>query len=177
MAHLWLEGAAGWEAARLPAEPVEISAFAGPEIGAESVRQDSTGKSSALLAPAAAAGARTWVLFAALGSGIRVNGEAPSAGLRVLDDRDEIRTKDGRQMRFSTETLAQIEPFPPSERPIYCGRCRQPIETGAPAVRCPGCGVWYNQAPELPCWTYSEKCAFCDQATALDAGFQWTPEE
>jgi hypothetical protein len=107
-----------------------------------------------------------------------------TAGLCVLGDRDEIRM--GGELRyFSTETLASVEAFPGAERAVFCGRCRQKIEAGTPAVCCPGCGIWYHQdesanlaeSERLPCWTYSEKCAFCGHPTALDTVFAWTPEE
>jgi hypothetical protein len=105
-----------------------------------------------------------------------VNGRTVPAGLCLLDDRDEIRVRE-EKLYFSTENLASVEQFPGSDRQVFCGRCRQLIETGTPAVCCPSCGVWYNESADLPCWTYSGKCTFCGQATALDAGFSWTPEE
>jgi LSD1 subclass zinc finger protein len=110
---------------------------------------------------------------------MRVNGCEVLAGLRVLADRDEIRTDDGIQCFFSTETLAVIEAFPGADREVFCGRCRQPIKTGASAVRCPGCQIWYHQddSESLPCWTYTDKCNFCPNPTALDSGFMWIPED
>jgi len=80
-------------------------------------------------------------------------------------------------MFFSTELLAGVTPYPGSERPILCARCKAEIATASPAVRCPRCGAWHHQSDELPCWTYAERCSVCDQPTALDAGFAWTPEE
>lgn len=121
-------------------------------------------------------GSRQWALIASTNADVRVNSGVVDGGLCVLADRDEIRIGDT-AMYFSTESLATVEPFPGAERPVYCGRCRQLIDIGAPAVRCPGCGVWYNQSAELPCWTYSEKCVFCPTLTALDAEFAWSPEE
>lgn len=95
----------------------------------------------------------------------------------MLCDRDEIRVGTGVQYFFSSEDLASIEEFPAQERTTHCGRCRQPIKAGSPAVRCPQCNVWYNQSAELPCWTYSDKCAYCGHPTSLEAGFSWVPEE
>jgi hypothetical protein len=148
----------GWQAQRLSADPVVFNDS--PQ------RLISTG----------VGGWRVWALVSPWGSDIRVNGRAVLAGVHVLDDRDEIRTEDGTKRYFSAEMPATIEEFPVPGRPVFCGRCRQQIDAGSPAVRCSGCGVWYNQSAELPCWTYSDKCAFCGQSTALDAGFAWAPE-
>jgi hypothetical protein len=164
MAYLWIEDAEGWLAKGLAGDGLNLGALA-----AEAEH--------ALLCRSATNGTTNWSLMSAPCATVRVNGEQPPAGLRVLADRDEIRIADGKRFYFTTESLLHIEPFPGAERPVSCGRCRQPIETGAPAVRCPGCGVWYNQSAELPCFTYSETCAFCNQPTSLDAGFRWTPEE
>jgi hypothetical protein len=105
-----------------------------------------------------------------------VNSRTLPAGLCVLANRDEIRIGDEVQF-FSTETQAEVVPFPGSVRAVYCARCRQQIEVSLPAVCCPNCGIWHHQSAELPCWTYAEKCAFCGQPTTLDSGFTWTPEE
>jgi hypothetical protein len=77
---------------------------------------------------------------------------------------------------YSTERLALVEEFPGANAPAYCPRCKQAIASGHPAVKCPGCGVYYHQSNELPCWTYTDVCALCPQSTALDAGYQWSPE-
>jgi hypothetical protein len=121
-------------------------------------------------------GSRAWALIAPANSDARVNGRAAHGGLCVLADRDEIRS--GAAVRyFSTETLAEVVPFPGAVRPVYCARCRQLLRVGTPAVSCPNCGMWHCQTDELPCWTYAETCAYCPQPTALDTGFTWTPEE
>jgi hypothetical protein len=125
---------------------------------------------------AEAAGSKVWALIASANSDTRVNSRSLPAGLCVLADRDEIRVG-GDVQYFSTETLAAAVEFPGADRPVFCGRCRQQIDAGTPAVCCPGCGIWYNQSGELPCFTYSEKCTFCGHPTALDSGFAWTPEE
>jgi hypothetical protein len=122
-----------------------------------------------------AGAAKIWALIAPNDAGVRVNSRPVSAGLRVLADKDEIRV--GGEVRyFSTETLAAVEPFPAADRPVYCGRCRQVIEAGSAAVCCPGCNIWYHQRAKLPCFTYAEKCTFCDHATSLNSGFVWIPE-
>ena len=182
MAHVWIQDESGWNAAKLGSThfdlgslcalvPTEVSSASGDakpapvaDAGlARLVKVDETG-------------AEVWALVTSPGSAVRVNGRSPTAGLCVLADRDEICVGISARCFFSTETLVIIAPFPGLERDVFCGRCRQRIEKGAPAVRCPGCGVWYNESPDLPCWTYAAKCVFCETRTALDAGFLWTPE-
>ncbi len=107
---------------------------------------------------------------------IRVNGAPVPLGLVVLDDRDELRLPELTAW-FSTETQAQVEPFPESATRGFCPRCQQAIAPGSPAVRCPGCGLWHHASDDLPCWTYAPACSACAQETALDAGFRWTPED
>jgi len=172
MAHLWIQDAGGWWAQRLETgfdlvpHAVRPTRDAVPEVPVEmSVR----------LIEADAGGNKIWTLVASANYDVSVNGRRVLAGIRVLSDRDQIRVCD--EVRyFSTETLAAVEPLPALERPVFCGRCRQLIETASPAVRCPGCGIWYNQSEALPCWTYSDKCTFCGLPTSLEAGFTWTPE-
>src|ERR1035438_345285 len=97
--------------------------------------------------------------------------------MRVLADRDEVAIPGVGSAFYSTEVRAEVTEFPGAERAVFCGRCRQAIKAGSPAVKCPGCGIWYDQSHEFPCWRYSEHCAFCSQFTALDAGFNWVPEQ
>jgi hypothetical protein len=173
MAHLWVQGEGGWEAQRLGA----AQAGFGDSPLCVRMQQEAPSVTGPRLMWTDAGGSRVWALVTPWGCDIRVNGRAVVGGLRVLDDRDEIRTEDGGKCYFSAEMPATVEEFPSPERPVFCGRCRQQIDVGMPAVRCPSCGVWYNQSAELPCWTYSDKCTFCGQATALDAGFAWAPED
>lgn len=177
MALLWLQVTDGWSARRLDAAQYELSSAPIP-IAEEAPINAASGKTARLIRTDRS-GMSTWALITSQNSGVRVNSRGVTAGLCVLTDRDEIRTGDGSQYFFSTETLATIVPFPSSDRPVYCGRCREPIEVGAPAVRCPGpdCGIWFNQSAELPCWTYTEKCPFCGFPTALDSGLSWSPED
>jgi hypothetical protein len=77
---------------------------------------------------------------------------------------------------FSTESLAEIAPLANEEAPASCARCRQAIEAGSLAVSCPSCKLHYHQSGELPCWTYAERCAQCDQPTDLECGLRWSPE-
>jgi hypothetical protein len=118
-------------------------------------------------------GAGTWVVVGS--PAVRVNGAPLDAGIRVLRDRDELRIG-GRRTFFSTETLAAVVPFPDGERPVPCARCTLAVASGSPAVRCPQCRLWHHQSEARPCWAYAERCTACDQPTALDAGFRWTPE-
>ena len=164
MAHLWLPDSHDTDATPLAAgwmlQPLD-DAF---ELGA----------SARVLRAATPEGPR-WVLLA--GPSVRVNGDPAVAGIVALRDRDEICT-DGRHLVFSTETLAVVVPFVGGDRETLCPRCRLEIVDATPSVACPQCGTWYHQdvARELLCWTYSERCARCDQPTALDAGYRWTPE-
>jgi len=104
----------------------------------------------------------------------RVNGLPLLAGIRILQDRDEL-LLGGRRAFFSGERLAVVEPFPGADRPIFCPRCKQVLQPHSPAVQCPQCRVWHHSG-ELQCWAYTNRCALCDQPTDLSAGFRWTPE-
>jgi hypothetical protein len=87
----------------------------------------------------------------------------------MLADRDEILVA-GQRIYFSTETLAAVEEH--AGPVLRCPRCKREIAPGAKVVRCPRCKALHHEA----CWTYSEACTLCPAPTALDAGFQWTPE-
>lgn len=135
----------------------------------------STGDSRVCLCP----GADGYMLLAAPEAHAWLNGRAVMPGVPVqLLDRDEIRL--GRErFYYSTEQLARVEPFPGGDRPMYCPRCRQAIEAGEAAVRCPNpqCGCWHHSSDELPCWSYAATCALCPQPTETGGAYQWTPEE
>jgi hypothetical protein len=128
-----------------------------------------------------------WLFLAAPGLHVAVNGQPLVLGCRVLRDHDELVLTgpevgvDGDvatgQFYFSTETRAHVQPLPPAEEVIHCGRCRHPIAGGQAAVQCPKCRVWQHQTAELPCWTYATQCGpRCDQSTALDADQRRSPE-
>jgi hypothetical protein len=174
VAHLWFRGEDYiWSAMPLDGHAVDVSVCP-PRALAEDFKL-----SEAALAAVIRAGAGdspVWVLLVAGNGDVRVNGFAPVAGVRVLQDRDEIRVGASEPLFFSAETLAHVEEFPGAERTIFCGRCRQPMGKGEPAVRCPRCGIWYHQNENLPCWAYSPTCGFCPQTTPLDAALSWTPE-
>jgi hypothetical protein len=176
MAHLWLRHDGNdWSAMPLTGHAMDISVHP-PRILAESFRLGED--SRAALIRVATEDPPVWVLLVSAGSDVRINGFAPVADVRVLQDRDEIRVTPTGALFFSTEMLARVEEFPGSERAVFCGRCRQAMEKGQMAVRCPHsrCGIWYHQTGKLPCWTYAPSCGFCPQPTSLDAGFSWIPE-
>lgn len=176
MAHLWIRGTSGWDAQRLDAAESDLAAVAirlSPEA-----EPGMTTRNAPRLIRIDADGSPVWAMVSSCCFDVCVNGSRLISGLRVLADRDEIRAG-GVQYFFSTETLAVLEEFPGLEHEIFCGRCRQLIQAGSPAVRCPGCQIWYHQndSDGLGCWTYSAKCNFCPSPTPLDTGFTWTPEE
>lgn len=166
MPHLWLQNDNRWDPAPLGGSALALD-------DAASLRPLGAGEAAPLRFQPA--GGDSWVLLATQRAGVRVNGHALVAGIRVLRDRDEI-AFDGARCFFSTERLACVEPFPGADGPVFCARCKQAIEPGSPAVRCPGCGTWCHQREDLGCWTYGPKCPLCDQPSALDAGFRWEPE-
>jgi hypothetical protein len=173
MAHLWVKD----ESAQWAVLPFDEDAYSLATVPPQPLRE---GSGNDQIAPGAvlmrAEGAPGWVLIAAAPCDVRVNGEPLVLGIRALKDRDEIRIKGAGAFYFSTESLARVEPFLGSDKGIFCPRCKQQVEEGAAAVKCPGCAVWYHQTENLPCWAYSEVCALCPQPTALDSGYQWTPD-
>lgn len=121
---------------------------------------------------------RQWVLFdGGDAEGVWVNAEPLLAGLTVLKDRDEILLGGRTRLYFSTEERPTVAAYPGAENPEFCARCHKPLVAGAPAVRCPSCGRWCDQAEERPCWTYGPGCPLCGHPTAFDAGLRWSPEE
>jgi len=120
-----------------------------------------------------------WVLKAAPRTAITVGGRRLYFGIRVLADRDEIVLGGRVRLYFTTERLPRIEPFPGSAHPTFCARCKQRIEKGTLAVRCPNpeCNYWCEQTEARPCWTYGPTCPMCSQPTKLEgATFRWSPE-
>jgi hypothetical protein len=176
MAHLWIQGDAGWDAKRLTGRQIAIAASEASRLAVAGPLAGRVGDEAAWLISADAGGSPVWALVASQRSGVRINGRVPPAGLCVLAERDEIRIEGGPRFYFSRELLATVEEFPGAERTVFCGRCRQPIGVGTPAVCCPNCGIWYHQTAEFPCWIYAETCS-CGKPTDLDAGFSWVPEE
>lgn len=120
----------------------------------------------------------TWVLLTPPDCAVQVNEWPLTTGIRALRDRDAIRLPDGETVYFSTEALPRIEAFS-IDAEMHCVRCKRPIVRGSPAVRCT-CGVWHHEDPanDRACFTYSAKCAVCDQSTNLESlEFSWSPEE
>jgi hypothetical protein len=124
----------------------------------------------------------TWALLCGAGNGVRVNGKPVPGSLRVLRDRDEIRSPALGTIFFTEDTRPVVRPLPKMEGEVVCARCKQAIREGSPAVSCPGCGKWHHQIEgigkdeDLPCWTYGQACGFCGHPTSLEVGFRWTPE-
>jgi hypothetical protein len=128
-----------------------------------------------------------WFLLARKGARVQVNGAPLVLGARLLCDRDEIvvhRNGSAAALHcyFSTERRAEIVAFPDEDvDEVRCPRCKDRIRKGQLTVRCPNpdCGVLHHEdeTSGLRCWTYAATCALCSHATALDAGYKWTPEE
>lgn len=181
MASLWMRDQSEWALAPLcgeltyalthdPAAPVRIQKT--KQIEAE----------SAVLRPWQCGDQQKWVaLGSSRSAGIYINSFAISGpGIHVMKDRDEILLSDGRRLFFTTERLPRIEPFPGSDRPVNCARCKKPINKGMEAVCCPNpsCAAWHHNTEKLSCWQYSPQCALCDQQTRLEnAKYAWSPEE
>lgn len=180
---IWRESPeAGWAATPLDCEAYTLSE-GGLAPREDSGNGDPDGVRAPLLRRGSAAG-QPWILLAGSRCGVRVNGVPLVLGMQVLGHRDEIllpvaAADEPCRCYFSTERLAGVEPFPAADGPATCPRCKQPIDQGDPAVRCPStsCGVWHHQSEKWPCWTYSEHCALCDTPTALESGYRWTPED
>ena len=176
MAHLWVTTEAQqW--AVLPLEDDALTLTTSPPQPVSHPLAEDEALSNVLLVRTRGAEGVTWVLIAGAGSGVSVNGLPLATGLRIVSDRDEIRISGVSNLYFSTESLARVEEFSGSGQTLVCPRCKQEIEKGSMAVRCPSCGVWHHQTEELNCWTYSEVCALCTYATDINAGFRWTPKE
>lgn len=175
MAHLWIRDVEG-EWAVLPLDGTAFSLMSNPPHPMNCAEGE-TVSGVLLLKSAPKENAASWVLIAGVDMRVGVNGRRVALGMCVIKDRDEITVEGGGTYFFSTESLVSVKAFPGSDQKIFCPRCRQEIMAGTLSVRCPQCSVWYHQREELPCWTYSERCALCPQTTDLDAGYQWTPED
>jgi hypothetical protein len=173
LAHVWVAENAAWMIASLHKGGVALDATAAPPVrmGAKS----DTLTTAIILCHESPQG-ESWVLLSPQEKAVWVNGTPLYTRLRVLRDRDELRFADGRRLFFSTEHLAQVVAFPDAAETMYCVRCRQALVPQTPAIQCPACRVWHHQREDLPCWTYAERCAMCEQITQLEAGFRWTPE-
>ena len=177
MAHLWVrDGETEWAVAPLGGDVFTFVPEA-PHIAQRAPDDGETALMRATPHDAAVEVETLWVLLVSEATQVRVNGSAVVEGIRALDDRDEICGPAVEQCFFSTEQLASVVPSPGGERPTFCPRCKLPVETASPAVRCPVCGVWHHQDDRHPCWSYSEECAVCRHDTDLERGYRWSPEE
>jgi len=112
------------------------------------------------------------VLIAEPGMRLYVNGRPLPGGLRVLQDRDEIRVGQERCYYRASEALT-VEPY--AGEAATCPRCSGALRPGTAAVRC-RCGAWFHQAADLACFTYGATCPLCGGATQLEAE-PWDPAE
>jgi len=117
-----------------------------------------------------------FVLLIPSGLLARVNGAPLPSGIHQLADRDAIHLGDAPPVFFSADARPVVEPYPGAADVAFCARCKSEIVPGTPACRCPGCGLWFHQSEEFPCWTFSDHCV-CGFPTALDGGPRWSPED
>ena len=177
MAHLWIRRDVSEQWTVIPLEGEAFTLTADPLQPVRVRRGKDESNGSTVILRRQAPDGESWVLMTAIKTSIRINGTPLPTGIRVLRDRDELWVDSMDRIFFSTESLARVEPFPGAGQPLFCPRCKQEIVKECPAVKCPQCQLWHHQCDDLPCWTYSERCALCDQPTELDAGYRWTPEE
>jgi hypothetical protein len=189
MAHIWIQQPEGtdWGIFQLTAAVYGIVDRLLTALGDSGCGPDDHGP-PAMLVRRTCGSLERWFLLARKGAHIRVNGEPVVLGARLLCDRDEIIFHDNGAEAvlhgfFSTERRGEAIVFAGEEdgNEVHCPRCQDRIRNGQTAIRCPNpdCGVLHHQDEPsgLLCWTYAGTCALCSQATALDAGYKWTPEE
>jgi hypothetical protein len=178
MAQLWMQDqSSGAEWVVMPLSEGAFALAPGDALPVRPRRAGTDCVGAALLLCSRGPEGEAWLVMGATQAGVRLNGAPLRTGVRVLQDRDELDVDGLGRVFFSEERLVRVEPFPGGERPVFCPRCKQAISAGSASVQCPQCRVWHHQCDDLPCWTYAERCALCDQPTALDAGYRWTPEE
>lgn len=191
MSFLWTRDEQGdWAAVPLSDRPLPLHSVLPPGIPPSThISEDAPHGAPEAVFPPAASAERVAVVPAAIGlsrqyallwgarAPVRVNGLPLTTGIRVLEDRDEIRIGERGPMFYTKETFARVETFEGSAKPTECVRCTLPIEAGARIVRCPHCCVAYHQDDDLNCWTAAPACAACGGRTDTEAGFRWTPED
>ncbi len=134
MAHLWVQGIDGdWATAQLTDNAYHLSEGGLSAVEETAIRQPRS--RFAMLVRKAAGREDHWTLLSNGSSRVRVNGSPVVLGMRVLDDHDEIVVQDapssgGGRCFFSTEQLAEAKPFPGTEQPVHCPRCKQAIQKG-----------------------------------------------
>jgi hypothetical protein len=176
MPHLWVQDEENeWAVLPLDGDCLELSSIPTPMFRC----LDSTFSVPPALLRTRDDASEQWTLVAGAEHRVTVNGTPLGTGIRVLRNRDQVDISGVGSVFYSSERQARIEPLPTGLGEVFCPRCRQRIEEGTPAVRCPGpqCGLWYHQSHEYPCWLYAPTCAVCPQRSALDAGFQFCPED
>ena len=188
MPQVWVQdsGGAGWAIVPLTGGVYGMSERALSAIGGSGCGLDEPGP-AAMLVRRDAGPQEHWLLLARKGAHIQVNGSPLVLGARFLCDRDEIVVRVNGSTAalhcfFSTERQAEVVAFPGANgAEVRCPRCKQPLEQGRMAVRCPNpaCGVWHHEDQErnLLCWTYGPTCTLCPHPTRLDGSFRWTPED
>ena len=180
MAHgLWMRCDEEWGVLPMTESEVSLAAAAASRPAAADMRIEG---GPAMLVKTRLGDNDAWILLAGPAP-VWVNGRRVYAGVRVLDDWDELRINNER-IYYSTEELPRVEPFVAGEMPTNCARCKQEINHGDPSVRCPACGVVYHQIEsdlkdesDLNCFTYRGACQCCKGPTQLDAGYVRTPED
>ena len=178
MAHIWLKDGKGEWLARTLYTDVMTLTDAG--VYPASISQDETAmQDHVFILGCQHSGEKTWIVLPGRGAPVWINGRFIQPGIRVLQDRDEVRVRHQPSVFFSAEQLARVVPYTPGASSVFCPRCKQPMVDGTPSVQCPHCEVWHHQdeAQALECWRYSEHCAMCDQLTDFHAGFRWSPSD
>lgn len=162
MPFVWKESEVGWRA----------EALAG---GALAVAAADPGGGAVLLLRSRSPAGEEWFVLAVSDGGVELNGAPLHTGIRALRDRDLLVVEGVGDVFFTGERLAQVVEFPGSETPVYCPRDQRALLAGESAVQCPApaCAAVHH----TECWLYARHCALCDQPTALDNGFRWTPDE
>jgi hypothetical protein len=176
MPHFWTRNAGGEWGIQTLAGECRLAASAGGGVRLTPPAGWPEPPDICILPPDGSGLSPSWTLLTGREASLRVNGQMLALGIRALRDRDEILFA-AQRCFFSTEELALIVPFPGLEHPVFCPRCKQKLAAGEPAVACPHCHAWHHQSETFSCWNYGPNCALCQvQATALDAGYAWTPE-
>ncbi len=176
MAHLWSRENGAWQANELLEAAYVLEWLDGtpePRV-VEGAGGGGNATDAFLIRDRAAPG--EWVLVSS-GGDLWVNGTPLSSKLRVLRDRDEISWSGRRRVYFSTERRACVAPLPAEETDIVCPRCRDVIPIAGAAMQCPGCGIWYHQSGDFPCYTLGPECVSCGHPTDLDSEFRWSPAD
>ena len=107
---------------------------------------------------------------------VHVNGDRVLLGIRALRNHDAVQISGGERIYFSTDSAPAVAPYPTGKAPVPCARCGTLINSGDTAVKCPKCGAYFHQRPEIPCWLYTDHCG-CGQPTAMNEENCWRPDE